>query len=143
MDFLNALGSPGNSVLIPAVFFGSLLALGALMTPGAALAMQTAECRFDQRCDADGLCQSAEIVAKLERSTPIDAVIGFRLGETDLGLQVFSTESGRVVLGGEHAAGAFALSVDETGANAELLSLGLDGETEWLLHGACGEFRDA
>ena len=143
MDLLSALLSQGKSVFFTAISYGRLLVLGALLTPGAALALQTAECRFDLRCDADGLCQSAEIVARLERSTPIDAVIGFRLGEADLGLYFLGAESGRVVLGGEHAAGAFALSVDETGANAELLSLGLDGETEWLLHGACGEFRDA
>ncbi|MCA0203499.1 MAG: hypothetical protein LCH92_04090 [Proteobacteria bacterium] len=143
MDLLSALLSQGKSILFRPISHGRLLVLGALLTPGAALALQTAGCRFDQRCDANGLCQSAEIVARLERSTPIDAVIGFRLGEADLGLHFLGAESGRVVLGGEHAAGAFALSVDETGANAELLSLGLDGETEWLLHGACGEFRDA
>lgn len=143
MDLLSALLSLGKSTLFRPVSHRRLLVLGALLTPGAALALQTAECRFDQRCDADGLCQSAEIVASLERSTPIDAVIGFRLGEADLGLHFLSTESGRVVLGGEYDAGALALSVDVSGANAELLSLGLDGATEWLLHGACGEFRDA
>jgi len=116
------------------------MALGA---PGAALAFQTADCRFDQRCASDGLCEPDEVVARIQRSTPIDAVIGFHMGDIDLGLSLLDFDSTHVLWGADHDSGAFMLRIERAPPTVELTFVGLDGKVDWVMHGTCGDFQDA
>ena len=120
-----------------------MVAVMALGAPGAALAFQTSDCRFDQRCVADGLCEPTAVVAQLQRSTPIDAVIGFQMDAITLGLSLLDFDPTHVVWGADHDSGAFMLRIDQAPETVALTFVGLDGKVDWVMHGTCGDFQDA